>query len=194
MSPRTRFIPLAGALALATACGAPPQPLPTSPPYTASSAVPSSFSPALPIPGQPVPTATYPAATGYPYPTYPTYLAPTALSTTRLATTRAPSPTPAHAGKCTGQPTGAQILALVKGKPGMPSDPLRIFEGPFCSGTWSFSTVEVTGMTEDQVEPLMVIATGAGSTLALVAAGSDVCTDPVQTNAPPGIRVLACGF
>jgi hypothetical protein len=39
-----------------------------------------------------------------------------------------------------------------------------------------------------------VVATGAGTTLALVAAGSDVCIERVQTTAPPGIRVLACGF
>ena len=39
----------------------------------------------------------------------------------------------------------------------------------------------------------MVVAVGAGSSLALVAAGSDVCNDPVHTGAPPGIRVLACG-
>ena len=187
MSPHTRLIPVAGALALLTACGEPPQPLPTSPPYFTSSAAPSSFAP---FPGQPPPTVALPAPTAL----YPTYPAPTLASTTQLATTRAPSPTPSHAAKCTGQPTGAQILALIKGERGVPSDPLRIFEGPYCSGTWSFSTVEVIGKTADQIEPLMVVATGRGSTLALVAAGSDVCTDPVQTGAPPAIRVLACGF
>ena len=40
----------------------------------------------------------------------------------------------------------------------------------------------------------MVVATGKDATLTLVAAGSDVCSDQVQTAAPPGIRVLACGF
>ena len=30
--------------------------------------------------------------------------------------------------------------------------------------------------------------------LTLIAAGSEVCVDQVQTTAPPGIRVLACGF
>jgi hypothetical protein len=38
------------------------------------------------------------------------------------------------------------------------------------------------------------VSTGRGSTLALVAAGSDVCVNRVETEAPPGIRVLACGF
>ncbi len=40
----------------------------------------------------------------------------------------------------------------------------------------------------------MVLATGKGTTLTFVAAGSDVCSNRVQTSAPPGIRVLACGF
>ncbi|MFD0519292.1 hypothetical protein [Paractinoplanes durhamensis] len=67
-------------------------------------------------------------------------------------------------------------------------------DGPYCSGIWSFSTVEVSGESADQLEPLMVVTTGKDTTLALVAAGSDVCIDRVQTEAPPGIRVLACGF
>jgi len=40
----------------------------------------------------------------------------------------------------------------------------------------------------------MVVATGKDTTLTLIAAGSEVCIDQVQTTAPPGIRVLACGF
>ena len=71
---------------------------------------------------------------------------------------------------------------------------MRIYQGPFCAGTWSYTTVEVTGEGADELEPLMVVATGTGATLALVAAGSEVCIDRVQTAAPPGIRVLACGF
>ncbi|HEX7135592.1 MAG TPA: hypothetical protein VF228_23650, partial [Iamia sp.] len=46
---------------------------------------------------------------------------------------------------CTAEPTGAQILNLIKGKPGVPDATLRVFQGPFCSGTWSFATVEVDG-------------------------------------------------
>jgi hypothetical protein len=184
---------VAGALALLTACGSPPQPLPTSPPYTAASAAPSSFGPALPTLGQSLPTLGQPLPTPTGAMPYPTYAVPTVATTTNLAT-RSPTPTPAHAAKCTGQPTGAQILTLIKGEDGVPGDPLSIYQGPFCSGVWSFATVEVTGKNEDEVEPLMVIATGKGNTLTLVAAGSEVCTDPVQTGAPPSIRVLACGF
>jgi hypothetical protein len=218
VSPSTRLIPLlAGAVALLSGCGEPPQPLPTSPPYVASqaSSAPSGPLPAGPTapgqippgqippgqippgqippgqipPGQ-VPTAALP--TGLP-PAYPGYPAPTTTAT-NAPLTKSPTPTPSHAAKCRTAPTGPQVLALIKGKPGIPNDPLRIDEGPFCAGDWSFTTVEITGKNADDVEPLLVVATGKGTTLTLVAAGSDVCTGPVQTGAPAGIRVLACGF
>jgi hypothetical protein len=191
------MIVVAGILALLSACGEPPQPLPTSPPRATPSTGPAALSPSLPLGQQPLPTLT-----GYPttYPAYPGLTpppAPTGFATptpTPTPTTKSPSPTPSHAGRCTGEPTGGQVLALIRGKPGVPNASLRIFEGPFCSGTWSFTTVEVVGRTEDEVEPLMVVATGKGSSLALVAAGSDVCVARVETQAPPAIRVLACGF
>jgi hypothetical protein len=182
VSPSTRLIPLlAGAVALLSGCGEPPQPLPTSPPYVTSQAQ---------IPPGQVPTAALP--TGLP-PAYPGYPAPTTTAT-NAPLTKSPTPTPSHAAKCRTAPTGPQVLALIKGKPGIPNDPLRIDEGPFCAGDWSFTTVEITGKNADDVEPLLVVATGKGTTLTLVAAGSDVCTGPVQTGAPAGIRVLACGF
>nr|WP_296066842.1 hypothetical protein [uncultured Actinoplanes sp.] len=189
MSPRTRLIPLAGALALLAACGAPPQPKPTSPPVSAPSPAvpPVASAPALPVgtlPTTPVPTG-YPTATTYPAYTPPATTAPTEKPAT---------PTPSHAAKCSGEPTGTQILALIKGATGIPATPLRVYEGPFCSGAWSFTTVEETGKDRDEVEPLMVVSTGKGRLLALVTAGSDVCIDRVQTEAPAGIRVLACGF
>jgi hypothetical protein len=200
VSPRTRLIPLGalslGALALASACGEPPQPQPTSPPYVNVSAAPISLGPSQ-LPGlpigtiQPTPAAT-PTLGGGTYPTYPAYTAPAA--TTTPATTVSPTPTPSHAPRCTGSPTGPAILTLIKGKPGIPSTTLQVDSGPYCSGDWSFATVEKAGANEDELEPLMVVATGKDATLTLVAAGSEVCTDQVQTTAPPGIRVLACGF
>jgi hypothetical protein len=170
--------------------------MPTAPPYVPASA--ASVSPALPtVPVTPPPTtvATLPplptAALPPPaYPTYPTY--PTATTTT-APTTDSPTPTPAHAPACVGEPTGAQILALIKGKNGVPAKPLKVDQGPFCSGDWSFTTVELDGKSEDEVEPLMVLTTGKDATLTFIA-GSDVCSTRVQTQAPPGIRVLACGF
>ena len=207
VSPRTRRLPLGalslgalalGVLALAGACGEPPQPLPTSPPYVNPSDAPISLGPSQ-IAGLPVGTtpptlaATPTVGGGYPtYPTYPGYTAPTA--TTTPPTTISPTPTPSHAPRCTGAPTGAQILTLIKGKPGIPNTTLKVHSGPYCSGEWSFTTVEKSGANPDQLEPLIVVATGKDTTLTLIAAGSEVCIDQVQTTAPPGIRVLACGF
>lgn len=189
--PRTRrLIPL-GALILLAACGEPPQALPKSPPYVTPSGAPISLSPSLPLVTQPLPTLTYPPGqtTYTPYTPYPT-----ATTTTTPATTVSPTPTPSHAARCSGEPTGAQIIALIKGKDGIPNAPLQVNGGPYCSGDWSFTTVELAGETDDQDEPQMVVTTGKGSTLAKVAAGSDVCTNRVQSAAPAGIRVLACGF
>ncbi|MBU2663506.1 hypothetical protein KOI35_08315 [Actinoplanes bogorensis] len=194
MSPRTPLIPLglATTVALLAACGEPPRPLPTSPPYATPSDGPISLGPSV---GYSLPTAP-------PLPTVPTTTYPTGVATTRPVRPTPTIPpetvtataTPSHAPKCTAQPTGAQILELIKGQQGIPDKPLRIYEGPFCSGVWSFATVEVTGTGADDLEPLMVVATSSATALTLVAAGSDVCIDRVQTTAPPGIRVLACGF
>jgi hypothetical protein len=187
VSPSTRCIPLlAGLLVLLSACGEPPQALPTAPPYLPASA--ASVEPPLPttVPALPtVPPVTLPP------PAYP----PVPATTAAPPTTTSPTPTPSHAPACLGEPTGAQILALVKEqKKGVPTEPLKVDQGPLCSGDWSFTTVEIVGKNEDQLEPLMVLATGKGATLTFVAAGSDVCSNRVQTTAPAGIRVLACGF
>jgi hypothetical protein len=192
VSPHTRLIPL-GLLVLLAACGEPPQPLPTSPPFVTPSGAPISLSPSLPLVTQPLPTLTA-LPPGQTVPTY-TYAYPTVAATPTLPPdTVSPTPTPSHAPRCSGAPTRSQIITLINGKPGIPSDPLEVSDGPYCSGEWSFATVQLVGENADQDEPLMVAATGKGSTLALVAAGSDVCTDRVQNDAPAGIRVLACGF
>jgi hypothetical protein len=200
VSPRTRLIPVLGVALLAggvplllAACGEPPQPLPTSPPYSDLPSGPPSGSlpPAAGLPTATVPTGLVPTPGVNGYPGYTTTPAPTA--TTTAATTNSPTPTPAHAAKCTGQPTAAQILALIKGKPGIPNATLKVTDGPYCASTWSFAAVVVAGKSGDQ-DPLLVVGLGTGTGLALVTAGSDVCNDPVQQQAPPSIRVLACGF
>jgi hypothetical protein len=190
--PRTRLIPLTGAvIGLLAACGEPPQPLPTSPPFTAPSSLPVASAPALPATTLPT---TVPTFTGFPT-TIPPYAYPTAtIPPTTAPTTKSPTPTPSHAARCATEPTAARILTLIKGKPGIPTDPLRVSDGPFCSGTWSFTSVEVTNKNADETDPLLVVSTGTGDQLALVTAGSDVCIDRVQSEAPTGIRVLACGF
>jgi hypothetical protein len=192
-----------GAPVLLAACGEPPQPLPTSPPYSALPSGPASGSvpsagPALGLPtatGAPLPTGLVPTPgyPGYGYGGYPP--PPAATPTTTVPGPKSPTPTPSHAAKCTGtEPTGAQILALIKGKPGIPSETLKVFNGPYCEGDWSFTAVGVASKAEDKQDPLFVVGVGSGTGLALVAAGSDVCSDPVQKDAPAGVRVLACGF
>jgi hypothetical protein len=201
VSPSTRLIPLGvlllGALTLLSACGTPPQPALKSPPLASPSAAPLS----LPVSGAPVvPPATVPTLAATPtvgaYPTYPTYPTYTVAVPTYTppAPTAFPTATPSHAALCTGSPTGPQILTLIKGQKGVPKVTLQVDSGPYCSGDWSFTTVEVAGSNEDELEPLMVIATGKDATLTFVTAGSDVCINRVQTTAPPSIRVLACGY
>jgi hypothetical protein len=184
------------ALLLTAACGSPAKPEPTSTPPPAVGVQPSIGSPpsvALPPPSYAPPAlgglpTVIPPAT-FPYPTATTTPTPTGAQLTK-----SPTPTPAHAAKCTGQPTGAEILALIKGKPGIPNKTLQVQNGPYCSGTWAFTAVKLAGTNTDQQEPLMVVTTGKGSTLTQIAAGSDVCNAQVQSGAPAGIRVLACGF
>lgn len=207
--PRTRLTPLLSVALLAggvplllAACGEPPQPLPTSPPFSAlpsgqpSGAVPSAALPTVtgaPLPTGLLPTPAYPGVGGYPgYGGYP----PPPVATTTPATTNSPTPTPSHAAKCAGttQPTAAQMLTLIKGKAGIPKETLKVFDGPYCSGDWSLVAAGVASKPRDQQDPLFVVAVGPGTGLQLVAAGSDVCNDPLRKDAPAGIRVLACGF
>jgi hypothetical protein len=221
VSPRTRFVPLLSAALLAggvplllAACGEPPQPLPTSPPFSGvPSGQPSGSAPPAGLPGAGLPTATgVPLPTGLvPTPGYPGnqgypanqglggygYPPPPAVTTTTTpVTTNSPTPTPSHAAKCTGttQPTAAQMLALIKGKPGIPKETLKVFNGPYCADDWSLAAIGVAGKAQNKQDPLFAVAVGPGSSLQLVTAGSDVCNDPVQKDAPAGIRVLACGF
>ncbi|WP_157751882.1 hypothetical protein [Actinoplanes derwentensis] len=71
----------------------------------------------------------------------------------------------------------------------VPGGTLTVSAGPYCSGTWNFTTIGKAG-----AEPLSVIATGKGATLEIVTLGTDVCNPRVKAEAPVGIRVLACGY
>lgn len=216
MSPRTRRLALtAGAVLLSAGCGTPPAnapaalPVPTASAPAADLPPPASAPAGGPIPGglptapvgsqptqgYPVPGYTYPMP-GYTVPT-PGYATPppqAGQTVTAGPLTKSPTPTPTHAPRCSNEPAGARILALIKDDPGVPDKKLAVAAGPYCSGKWTFTTVKIAGQDAGQVEPLMVVTTGSGTKLALVAAGTHVCNAQVQAEAPPGIRVLACGF
>jgi hypothetical protein len=190
-------------VAVLAACGAPPQPLPTAPPAPRES---TSLGPSgVPLPpGGPSPgglpsgglPSGYPAGalppgglTVVPAPTYPT------RATTRP--TPSPSPTrstPPPAPVCRSGPSKQQVLDVIKGKPGIPTRPLEVRFGPYCAGSWQLAIVGIVGETADEEEELLVVTSGRPAALTLVEAGTDVCTDRVEDDAPAGIRVRACGF
>lgn len=179
-------------------CGAPPEPALTAPPQTPGggsglpasglSYPPPSLPTTLPTPTLPplgLPTATYPT-----YPTYPTTTTrPTTAPTTSPAT---PGPTPAP--KCTSGPSAQQIIAVVKPRPGIPDRELKVIDGPFCAGTWQYAVLEIVATgSEDKYEPLLVVTNGQPAQLKAIEAGTDVCSLKVRNEAPPGVRVRACG-
>jgi hypothetical protein len=193
----TRILVVVGvltALTLLGACGEPPQPPLTAPPEApgggsaSASANPSAILPTMPPNTLP---------TGGVLPTYPTAGLPTypTSTTTPPPTTTSPTtPGPSPAAKCTSGPTAAQVIAVVKERPGIPEAELKVIDGPFCSGTWQFSIVEIAAAdAEDEYEPLQVVSNGTPASLKVIEAGTDVCSLKVQNEAPPGIRVRACG-
>lgn len=90
---------------------------------------------------------------------------------------------------CRGNPTGDQVIALLRRSPHLLASGTRVtvLVRPLCAGTWQYTVVEVPGR-----EPLQVVSSGRPTSLTLVTAGTDVCGIPVRTSAPPGIRAVAC--
>ncbi|WP_153040583.1 hypothetical protein [Actinoplanes sp. TFC3] len=197
---------LTGAVVLLGACGEPPAPPESAPPAPTGSA---SFDPLAPpltpppvsVPTTGVPATTYPGVNPtYPgvtptttYPAYTPYTPPATQPTTTPTTPVTPTtPGPSTAPRCTSTgPTPKQLIAVVEGTAGIPDDPLKVTKGPFCSGTWQFSIMQIADESAD--EQLFVVTTGKPEALTLIEAGTDVCSAKVQSDAPPGIRVLACG-
>ncbi|BAL93266.1 hypothetical protein AMIS_80460 [Actinoplanes missouriensis 431] len=201
MSPRTRRLLPATGLLLLAGCVAQPQAAPALTGVPAPPASVPAVAPSLPgvtfVPLTPTATTPAPAPTFTTYPTVVPTVVPTTTTTTATGTTTTPttsptpSPTPSQAKKCTGAPTGRQILTLLKDNPAVPDAELEVAGGPFCGGAWSYTTVQLKG---GGAEALSVVTTGKGTTLALVTAGTDVCNPRVKAEAPVGIRVLACGY
>ncbi|MFK3982506.1 hypothetical protein ACI2K4_19280 [Micromonospora sp. NPDC050397] len=107
---------------------------------------------------------------------------------------RTPSPTPGFdestAVACQGRPTGDQVVALLRRSSDLIPRDVKVdvpAPGPLCAGDWQYTVLQVTGR-----EPLQVVSRGPATSLTLVTAGTDVCSIPVRTAAPAGIRTAAC--
>lgn len=90
---------------------------------------------------------------------------------------------------CAGEPDGSHVLAVLQdaglwGDTGEAGP--EFSEGPLCADGWQFSVITVP-----ERDPLQVITSGDTDELALVTAGTDVCTIEVRVHAPPGIRRVA---
>ncbi len=197
-----RFLVLAGSLTLLAACGEPPAPPLTAPPEASPSAGANASGPVLPLPSGysapvPVPTGVLPAPVVPTVPYVPPYVPPATLPPvattppTTITTTRPPTSTVSPAARCANGPSKAQVLAVLKGLPGIPEKELVVAAGPFCSGSWQFAAVQIAD--EAKAEQLFVVTTGTPTTLKVIEAGTDVCSTEVQTRAPAAIRVRACG-
>ncbi|HEX5596117.1 MAG TPA: hypothetical protein VFX61_08915 [Micromonosporaceae bacterium] len=122
----------------------------------------------------------------------PTEGPPATFTPAPLVPTTGPAATPTFseltAADCQGRPTGAQVIELLRRDKVLARDVrVTIDSLPVCAGTWQYTVVQVPGH-----EPLQVVSEGPPTALKLVTAGTDVCSIPVRTAAPPGIRNLAC--
>ena len=61
-----------------------------------------------------------------------------------------------------------------------------VAKGPVCAGDWQYIILNVP-----QKEPLQIVSRGTPDNLTMVTAGTDVCSIPVRTEAPAGIRNAA---
>jgi hypothetical protein len=152
---------LAAALSL-TSCGVPPE---LKAPTSAAVPSPRASAPATPTAGPPT---THPPA-----PSLPT----------------SPSFNELSAVDCRGNPSGSQVIGLLRRSSGLLTANARVtvLLGPLCSGSWQYTVVQLSDR-----EPLQVVSSGPATALTLVTAGTNVCSIPVRTAAPAGIRTAAC--
>lgn len=88
---------------------------------------------------------------------------------------------------CGGEPSGADVIALLRAEAVIDADvEAQVVTGPRCAGTWQYAVV-----SGPDLDPLQVVTQGEPDDLALVTAGTDVCTPEVRIQAPPGIRSAA---
>lgn len=107
------------------------------------------------------------------------------------------TPSPTRSGfpeetavSCGGRPTGAQVVAALRRSSGLLPSGVNVTVragDPQCAGTWQYAVVLIPNS-----DPLIVVTRGQPGSLTVVTAGTDVCSIPVRTEAPAGIRTLAC--
>jgi hypothetical protein len=102
------------------------------------------------------------------------------------------SPQPSFAEElavpCGGNPTANEVIALVRRTVGLlpGGGSVSVTRGPLCAGSWQYTVFAVPNK-----EPLQVVSRGTPDHLRMVTAGTDVCSIPVRTEAPAGIRNAA---
>jgi hypothetical protein len=159
----------------ASGCGAPP------PDLTATPAAPAPSGSAGPSRSAGTPSAS-PTPPGL-FPLPPTVAPPIAPTGTATAGGFPED----FAVDCAGRPSGTQVIRLLRRNDVVPGGVRTTVDtGPLCAGTWQYTVVIVPGR-----EPLAVVSRGRPSALRLVTAGTNVCSIPVRTQAPPGIRSAA---
>jgi hypothetical protein len=106
---------------------------------------------------------------------------------TLAPTSATPSFDPSVAVSCNGRPAVDQVVAVLRAKGVLPSgDRVTARLGPLCAGTWQYTVLTVSGQ-----DSLRAVTQGAPTTLALVTAGTDVCSSAIQNGAPSGILAAA---
>ncbi|HEX6968546.1 MAG TPA: hypothetical protein VF174_07030 [Micromonosporaceae bacterium] len=89
---------------------------------------------------------------------------------------------------CQGRPSGRQVLDVLRRADLIPAGKqVTVSRAPVCAESWQYTVLTIAGH-----EPLQVVTKGEPGSLTLVTAGTDVCSIPVRTAAPLGIRSLAC--
>src|SRR5207244_7174672 len=120
-------------------------------------------------------------------PAVPATVQPPPVVVPEPATPTATGFTEGFAVSCAGRPTADRVVALLRARGVLAGTvAVTVQVGPLCAGSWQYTVVGVTGR-----EPLQVVTRGAPDALQLVAAGTDVCSADVRTEAPAGIVTLA---
>jgi hypothetical protein len=100
-----------------------------------------------------------------------------------------PPPVPgATAVSCAGSPSVSQVIAaLRRDRDILPAGVTpKATTGPLCATTWQYTVLSLPDR-----EPLQVVTRGSGGSLAVVTAGTYVCSSAVTDAAPPGILTAA---